>query len=84
MVAANFCGVLVGPVVILATEVDVSGETETVCSNRAGRGAVTISAELAHRPARASGHVRGQTDLSSHVKPLAAVDVSAVSADRSP
>jgi hypothetical protein len=32
-VAANICGVEVGPVAILATEVDATGDTVTVCQN---------------------------------------------------
>jgi hypothetical protein len=31
-VAANICGVKVGPVAVLGTAVDTSGETETVCT----------------------------------------------------
>lgn len=30
-IAANVCGVRVGPVAVLAVQVDRSGETETVC-----------------------------------------------------
>lgn len=43
LVAANICGVDVGPVAVLGQAVDASGDTETVCTNRAGRRAVTIS-----------------------------------------
>lgn len=32
-VAANICGVEVGPVAILATQVDATGDTATVCQN---------------------------------------------------
>jgi hypothetical protein len=32
-VAANICGVEVGPVAILATQVDATGDTVTVCQN---------------------------------------------------
>jgi hypothetical protein len=35
-VAANVCGVEVGPVAILATEVDRSGATRTVCTTDQG------------------------------------------------
>jgi hypothetical protein len=34
--AANVCGVKVGPVAILATQVDRSGDTEIVCDADAG------------------------------------------------
>jgi len=43
LVAANICGVDVGPVAVLGQAVDASGDTKTVCTNRAGRRAVTIS-----------------------------------------
>jgi hypothetical protein len=35
-VAANICGVKVGPVAILATQVDVSGGMRTVCTTDQG------------------------------------------------
>ena len=35
-VAANICGVKVGPVAILATQVDVSGGMRTVCTTNQG------------------------------------------------
>lgn len=35
-VAANVCGVRVGPVAVLATQVDRSGATETVCETEQG------------------------------------------------
>jgi hypothetical protein len=31
-VAANVCGVKVGPIAVLAVQVDASGDTETVCT----------------------------------------------------
>src|SRR5215213_6486874 len=40
-VAANICGVKVGPVAVLATQADVSGATRTVCGT--DQGPVTIS-----------------------------------------
>lgn len=40
-VAANVCGVKVGPVAVLGTAVDRSGEARTVCST--DNGPVTIS-----------------------------------------
>ena len=40
-VAANICGVKVGPVAVLATQVDASGATRTVCTT--DQGPVTIS-----------------------------------------
>jgi hypothetical protein len=40
-VAATICGVQVGPVAILATQVDASGVTRTVCNTT--NGPVTIS-----------------------------------------
>lgn len=40
-VAANVCGVRVGPVAVLATQVDRSGATETVCEIE--QGDVTIT-----------------------------------------
>jgi len=43
LVAANICGVDVGPVAVRGQAVDASGDTKTVCTNRAGRRAVTIS-----------------------------------------
>jgi hypothetical protein len=39
-VAANVCGVKVGPVAVLATQVDASGDTATVCTT--DQGPVTI------------------------------------------
>ncbi|WP_448621454.1 hypothetical protein [Geodermatophilus sp. URMC 65] len=35
-VAANLCGLKVGPVAVLGTAVDRSGETETVCTTDQG------------------------------------------------
>jgi hypothetical protein len=35
-VAANICGVKVGPVAVLGQAVDRSGDTETVCNSAAG------------------------------------------------
>ncbi|RJU02576.1 hypothetical protein D6T65_00155 [Arthrobacter frigidicola] len=43
LVAANICGVDVGPVAVLGEAVDESGGTETVCTNRGGRGPVAIT-----------------------------------------
>ncbi|WP_142059532.1 hypothetical protein [Pseudarthrobacter sp. B4EP4b] len=40
-VAANICGVKVGPVAVLGTAVDASGTTRTVCTNNGAP--VTIS-----------------------------------------
>jgi hypothetical protein len=40
-VAANICGVKVGPVAVLGRAVDRSGQTRTVCTN--DQGPVTIS-----------------------------------------
>jgi hypothetical protein len=40
-VAANVCGVKVGPVAVLATQVDRSGDTTTVCTVE--QGPVTIT-----------------------------------------
>lgn len=40
-VAANVCGVRVGPVAVLATQVDRSGDMETVCET--DQGDVTIT-----------------------------------------
>ena len=40
-VAAQVCGVKVGPVAVLATQVDASGGTRTVCES--AQGPVTIS-----------------------------------------
>jgi hypothetical protein len=40
-VAANICGVKVGPVAVLGRAVDRSGDTETVCTT--DQGPVTIS-----------------------------------------
>jgi hypothetical protein len=40
-VAANICGVKVGPVAVLGTAVDTSGTTRTVCTT--DQGPVTIS-----------------------------------------
>ena len=40
-VAANVCGLKVGPVAVLGRAVDLSGETETVCTTN--NGPVTIS-----------------------------------------
>ena len=42
-VAANICGVEVGPVAVLGTAVDASGTTATVCGPRRGRAPVTIT-----------------------------------------
>ena len=39
-VAANICGVKVGPVAVLGTAVDASGDTSTVCTT--DQGPVTI------------------------------------------
>jgi hypothetical protein len=35
-VAAEVCGVKVGPVVLLATDVDVTGDRETICKTAQG------------------------------------------------
>lgn len=35
-IAANVCGVKVGPVAVLARQVDRSGESRVVCSNQGG------------------------------------------------
>ncbi len=43
LVAANICGVDVGPVAVLGTAVDQSGDSTVVCTNRAGRQPVTIT-----------------------------------------
>jgi hypothetical protein len=40
-VAANLCGIKVGPVAVLATQVDRSGDTTVVCT--ADQGPVTIT-----------------------------------------
>jgi len=40
-VAANVCGVKVGPVAVLATQVDRSGATRTVCETDQGDVTVT-------------------------------------------
>ena len=37
IIAANICGVNVGPVVVLAQEVDAQSTQETVCTNRGGK-----------------------------------------------
>lgn len=43
VIAANICGVQVGPVVLLAQEVDATSEQETVCEAGRGRlGPITI------------------------------------------
>jgi hypothetical protein len=36
LVAANVCGVQVGPVVVLATRVDATNQQRTVCETRTG------------------------------------------------
>jgi hypothetical protein len=35
-IAAEICGVKVGPVVLLATEVDATGDEETICKTQQG------------------------------------------------
>jgi hypothetical protein len=35
-IAAEICGVKVGPVVLLATDVDVNGDRETICKTAQG------------------------------------------------
>jgi hypothetical protein len=42
-IAANVCGVKVGPVAILATQVDASGGSEVVCTADADNPTVVIS-----------------------------------------
>jgi hypothetical protein len=42
-IAANVCGVRVGPVAVLATQVDVSGGQRTVCEADADNPEVVIS-----------------------------------------
>ena len=42
-VAANICGVTVQGINVLATTVDQTGTTSTVCNAKGGRGPVTIS-----------------------------------------
>jgi hypothetical protein len=42
-VAASVCGVRVGPVAVLATQVDASGAQQTVCETDAGDAIVVIT-----------------------------------------
>ena len=37
VIAANVCGVNVGPVVLLAQEVDATSTQRTICTNRGGK-----------------------------------------------